>query len=126
VHRVGAASLDHLRRSTLLSRGDLEARLGARLAERCVLVGMHPLTLAEDTLRETGAVIAALERLQGAQLLFCFPNADAGSRELAERFRAVAEGRPDARLFVNLDPVTYWSLLRQASAMLGNSSSCPR
>jgi UDP-N-acetylglucosamine 2-epimerase (non-hydrolysing)/GDP/UDP-N,N'-diacetylbacillosamine 2-epimerase (hydrolysing) len=32
-------------------------------------------------------------------------------------------GREDARVFVNLDAVTYWSLLRQADLFLGNSSS---
>ena len=31
--------------------------------------------------------------------------------------------RPNAKVFVNLDHLTYWSLLACASAMVGNSSS---
>jgi UDP-N-acetylglucosamine 2-epimerase (non-hydrolysing)/GDP/UDP-N,N'-diacetylbacillosamine 2-epimerase (hydrolysing) len=122
VHRVGAASLDHLKRSELLGREELERRLGLQLGERCLLVGFHPLTIARDTLREAEALFTALDGLE-AQLLFSFPNADAGSRELAARARALCDRRAETHLFHNLDPPTYWSLLRQVSAMLGNSSS---
>jgi UDP-N-acetylglucosamine 2-epimerase (non-hydrolysing)/GDP/UDP-N,N'-diacetylbacillosamine 2-epimerase (hydrolysing) len=56
-------------------------------------------------------------------LIFVYPNADAGSRALIERARALAEARPHTRIFVNLDAVTYWSLLGQVDALAGNSSS---
>jgi UDP-N-acetylglucosamine 2-epimerase (non-hydrolysing)/GDP/UDP-N,N'-diacetylbacillosamine 2-epimerase (hydrolysing) len=57
------------------------------------------------------------------QLLFCYPNADAGSRALIERTRAFLGARGNGRVFVNLDAITYWSLLRQAKVLVGNSSS---
>jgi UDP-N-acetylglucosamine 2-epimerase (non-hydrolysing)/GDP/UDP-N,N'-diacetylbacillosamine 2-epimerase (hydrolysing) len=85
-------------------------------------VGYHPVTLARDTLHEADQVFAALERLPH-QLLFCFPNADAGSRALIARAQAFCEGRPDVRVFVNLNPIMYWGLLRCATLFLGNSSS---
>ncbi|MGB7283862.1 MAG: UDP-N-acetylglucosamine 2-epimerase [Candidatus Acidiferrum sp.] len=122
VHRAGAPSLDHLRRSKLLSREDLEEKLQIDLRQPPVLFSYHPVTLAQDTLEETGALFTALTRVQG-QLLFCYPNADAGSRELIERTRAFVDERGDGRVFVNLDAVTYWSLLRHADVFLGNSSS---
>jgi UDP-N-acetylglucosamine 2-epimerase (non-hydrolysing)/GDP/UDP-N,N'-diacetylbacillosamine 2-epimerase (hydrolysing) len=54
--------------------------------------------------------------------LFCYPNADAGSRALAQR---VKEQRMKtlSEVFVNLDPITYWSLLQHVDLLLGNSSS---
>jgi UDP-N-acetylglucosamine 2-epimerase (non-hydrolysing)/GDP/UDP-N,N'-diacetylbacillosamine 2-epimerase (hydrolysing) len=122
VHHVGAPSIDHLRRSTLLSREEMERELGVAVASDAVLVAYHPVTIARDTLRETDELFAALERLR-QQVLFCFPNADAGSRELADRTRAFCETRSASRLFMNLDPVAYWSLLRSVGLMLGNSSS---
>ena len=36
---------------------------------------------------------------------------------------AFAKQRPNTHVFVNLDPITYWSLLSQVDAMVGNSSS---
>lgn len=122
VHRAGAPSLDHLRRGTLLAREELEARLGIALEPSAIVVAYHPVTIARDTLEEADALFAALAALPD-QLLFCYPNADAGSRELIERIRAFAAARESSRLFVNLDALTYWSLLRQARLFLGNSSS---
>jgi UDP-hydrolysing UDP-N-acetyl-D-glucosamine 2-epimerase len=126
VHRAGAPSLDHLRRSTLLDRAALEARLATSLSKTAaapiVVVAYHPVTIAKDTVQEADAVFAALDKIPG-QILFCYPNADAGSRNLIERTRAFVAAREDARVFVNLDAVTYWSLLRQADLFLGNSSS---
>jgi len=122
VHRVGAPSLDHLRRSSLPSRGALETELGTPLQPGSVLVSYHPVTVARDTLREADEFFAALDGISG-QILFCFPNADAGSRALIARSRSFCGAREDARLFVNLNPVTYWSLLGEVDLMLGNSSS---
>jgi UDP-N-acetylglucosamine 2-epimerase (non-hydrolysing)/GDP/UDP-N,N'-diacetylbacillosamine 2-epimerase (hydrolysing) len=122
VHRVGAPSLDHLRKHPLLDRPRLEADLGVSIDESAVVVAYHPVTLARNTLGEADELFAALEGLE-RQIVFCFPNADAGSRELIRRATDFCRARTRAELFVNLHPVTYWSLLREASLMLGNSSS---
>jgi len=122
VHRSGAPSLDHLVRREPVPRAELEAELGVSLAGGPVVVAYHPVTLARDTLREADAVFSALDEIR-QPVLFCFPNADAGSRELVLRARRFCDGRDDARLFVNLNPTRYWGLLRHAALMLGNSSS---
>ncbi len=82
----------------------------------------HPVTILRDTNAEADALFTALARTAG-QILFVYPNADAGGHALIERTRALAATRADTRIFVNLDAVTYWSLLGQADGMLGNSSS---
>ena len=56
VHRAGAPSLDHLRRRTLLAREELESQLDIDLRTPTILVVYHPVTLAQDTLEETGAM----------------------------------------------------------------------
>ncbi len=121
VHRSGAPSLDHLRRQTLHTREQLELRLGLNLKQPTTLVVYHPVTLLRDTTQEADALFAALELLP-EQILFCYPNADAGSRALIERAQAFLLRKP-GKLFVNLDSLTYWSLLRQVDLLLGNSSS---
>jgi len=122
VHRAGAPSLDHLRRSTLLQRAELEARLETPLRNPVMVVAYHPVTIAKNTVHEADALFEAVEKIPG-QILFCYPNADAGSRQLIDRTREFVAGREDARVFVNLDAVAYWSLLREADLFLGNSSS---
>lgn len=122
VHRTGAPSLDHLRRHTLPSRADISARLGLDLSVPTLMVALHPLTLARDTLVEADAVFGALERLPQS-IVFCFPNADAGGRRLIARAEAFCVAHTRARLFVNLNPVDYWALLKEVHLLLGNSSS---
>ncbi|GAC1618645.1 MAG: UDP-N-acetylglucosamine 2-epimerase [Candidatus Acidiferrum sp.] len=122
VHRAGAPSLDHLRRSTLFTIEELESRLRVTLQKPFALVAYHPVTLARDTTQEANAVFSALAALPD-QILFCYPNADAGSRRLIERTRQFLTSRKDAHVFVNLDAITYWSLLRHVDLFIGNSSS---
>jgi UDP-hydrolysing UDP-N-acetyl-D-glucosamine 2-epimerase len=122
VHRAGAPSLDHLRRGRLYSREELEARLDIGRVAPGLLVAYHPVTIARDTTREADALFAALEQVEGL-VLFCYPNADAGSRNLIARAEAFIRARGSGKIFVNLDALAYWSLLRNVDVMVGNSSS---
>jgi len=123
VHHAGAPSLDHLRRSKLLSREALEVRLGITMQSPTLLVAYHPVTIHRETTSEADALFEALAQSR-AQILFVYPNSDAGSRHLIERTQAFAAAHTNARIFVNLDAVTYWSLLRGVDVLAGNSSSC--
>jgi len=122
VHRAGAPSLDHLRRSALLDRAALEARLNLKLTPPTIIAAWHPVTILRNTNAEADAFFAALAQTPG-QIVFVYPNSDAGSRALIERARALAATRPHTHIFVNLDAIAYWSLLGQADAIAGNSSS---
>ncbi len=122
VHQVGSPSLDNLRRRELISREELEADLELKFNQQTVVVAYHPVTLARDTVSEADAVFAALEKIT-QQIVFCYPNSDAGSHQLIERARAFCQNRPNAHLFVNLNHLKYWSLLDKADLLVGNSSS---
>jgi UDP-hydrolysing UDP-N-acetyl-D-glucosamine 2-epimerase len=122
VHRAGAPSLDHLQRSRRLTRQELEQKLDIHLDQPTILIAYHPVTILRDTISEADALFAALEQLT-SQLIFCYPNADAGSRMLIERAETFLRNCGRGRLFVNLPAVRYWSLLQHVQLMIGNSSS---
>ena len=122
IHHAGAPSLDHLRRSALLDRPTLEAKLGLKLTSPSLLVAYHPVTILNDTTAEAESLFAALAEAPG-QLIFVYPNADAGSYALIQFAKTLAATRPHTSIFVNLDTVTYWSLLANVDALAGNSSS---
>lgn len=126
VHRAGAPSLDHLRRSTLLTRSQLEQRLNISLGQPTLLVACHPVTIQRETTEEVDALFTALAQIPG-QILFCYPNSDAGSHHIIQRTHAFLKTRTaesgQAKIFTNLDPIAYWSLLRHVDALAGNSSS---
>jgi UDP-N-acetylglucosamine 2-epimerase (non-hydrolysing)/GDP/UDP-N,N'-diacetylbacillosamine 2-epimerase (hydrolysing) len=122
VHCAGAPSIDHLRRDALYSRTKLEQDLQVELKSPSAIVAYHPVTILRDTTREADELFAALREVPG-QLFFCYPNADAGSRDLIQRTEQLRTLRPDTNIFVNLPALAYWSLLRQVDIIIGNSSS---
>src|SRR5882757_2160203 len=122
VHRAGAPSLDHLKKSTLLTRDHLAEKLSLNLQRATVVVAYHPVTIVRDTTQEADSLFAALDNVD-AQILFCYPNSDAGSHALMQRTRAFLATHSEARVYVNLDAVTYWSLLGHVALLIGNSSS---
>ena len=100
----------------------IEDHLGIDLAQPSILVAYHPVTLLANTVAEADALFDALAALP-QQLLFCYPNADAGSRSLIDRTSSFLRHRGTGRLFVNLPALQYWSLLKHVQLMVGNSSS---
>ena len=100
VHDAGAPSIDHITRSQLLTRDEVEAKLSAAaghavsLKRPSVLVAYHPVTILADTTSEAEEFFAAVESVDaGTQLIFVYPNADAGSNELIERVKELAARR---------------------------------
>ncbi len=122
VHHAGAPSIDHLLRDTLLDRAQIQDELDLDLGQPTTLVAYHPVTIARDTTFEADQLFAALAETPG-QVLFSYPNTDAGSRTLVDRSKQFLAQRENARLFINLPALTYWSLLRCVDLMIGNSSS---
>jgi UDP-hydrolysing UDP-N-acetyl-D-glucosamine 2-epimerase len=118
----GSLSLDHLRRERLLTKAQVEKRLDAKLGADAVLCIYHPVTLLKNTVEEAEEVFAALGGIK-RQVIFIYPNADAGCRDLIRRAEEFAVAHKSSRVFVNLDHRTYLSLLNNVGVLVGNSSS---
>jgi len=117
----GSLSLDSLRRERLISKSLLQKELGVSLGDGTVLCVYHPVTLLPQTTQEADQLFAALKDLR-RPIIFIYPNADAGSRELVRRAEEFAAQR-GSRVLVNLDHRTYLSLLKNVGVLVGNSSS---
>lgn len=122
VHQVGAPSIDHLVAGKSLP--EVEVRKTLELSEGVspLVVAWHPTTLDGNVALETDPFFAALETVQ-EPLIFCFPNADAGSRAIRDRAREYCSRHEHASMHVNLSHHLYWGLLRIAKGIVGNSSS---
>jgi len=119
----GAPSLDNLAALALLEKAELEARLGLPLTPAPLLVTFHPVTLeAGQAEHQMTELLAALESA-GRPAVFTLPNADAGGRGLARMVREFATRQPMTWVRDNLGSKVYFSLMRDAAAMVGNSSS---
>lgn len=119
----GAPSLDNLNTIELLDAPALEARVGMPLAQPFLLVTYHPVTLEyEQTAWQIGELLAVLDRV-GLPVVFTLPNADTGGQAIIDAIRVYVDAHADARMVDNLGTKAYFSLMRFAAAMVGNSSS---
>jgi UDP-hydrolysing UDP-N-acetyl-D-glucosamine 2-epimerase len=124
VHCVGALGLDNIRKLVPLSRRELEERLGFDLGERYLAVTFHPVTLESDSLAQTRSLLDALDAHPDLHCVFSRPNADPGNLELTALVEGwVAERSARATLVTSLGSRGYLSLVREAAAVVGNSSS---
>lgn len=117
----GSLSLDDLRRSKLLNKSQVEKKLRISLQGTTLLAIYHPVTMMDHTTEEAEEFFAVLERLE-YPVFFVYPNADAGSRRIIRMAEKFVQRHPSSHLFMNLDHITYLSLLKNVSALLGNSS----
>ncbi len=125
VFTVGALALDGLAALPRQPRDQLEQRLELPAGAPFFLVTYHPATLGEG---DPGAAVdrlaAALDAWPGHQVVITGVNADPGNESVAqaiERWRADRPGR--VRTFGSLGHLLYGAAMREAAAVVGNSSS---
>ncbi len=119
----GAPGIDNLHSMTLLERPELERRLGLTLRPPTILVTYHPVTLEySQTQFQMTELLNALKTIK-AQVIFTYPNADTASHLIIRMIRVFSKAHRNTSVFANLGTLTYFSLMKQVSAMGGNSSS---
>lgn len=123
VFTTGAPGLDNLYEIEFMTRDDLENLIGISLAQKPLLVTFHPVTLEyKDTEMQVGELCAALENLD-CPIVITYPNADTFGTIVIRAVEAYSAGRKNVAAVKNLGLQTYFSLMRIAAAMVGNSSS---
>lgn len=119
----GALALDNLRILQRLTRAELEARFDLDLREPPLLVTLHPTTNAPELAGpQTDALLDALTRLD-LPVVFTMPNADTAGSVIRARVLEFCRAHANARWVENFGPEAYYSMLAEARAMVGNSSS---
>jgi UDP-hydrolysing UDP-N-acetyl-D-glucosamine 2-epimerase len=114
IHRTGSPAIDRL---LALEPEDMP------LPEIFLLVTYHPVTLEPGAETEQAeALVAALETV-GLPCVVTAPNADPGREPIEAILRAFCERSPQSHYVVSAGPRGYATLLRRATAMVGNSSS---
>jgi UDP-hydrolysing UDP-N-acetyl-D-glucosamine 2-epimerase len=118
----GAPSLDNILKLTLLNRRELALKSGLDVENPFLLLTYHPVTLEPDLIQfQVGELLAALKEVD-IPIIATYPNADLGNHSVRQMMHAFAE-QPQVHLVDNLGTQYYFSLMKYATAMIGNSSS---
>ena len=132
VHMVGCPRVDLAMEILAAGSNGLNEHLfdtgvGARLdlEEPFVLVSQHPVTTEYgEGERQMTATLSAVREV-GLQAIVLWPNADAGSEDVARGIRKWRERELDIQMhfFKNLPVSTYVWLMKKTACLVGNSSS---
>jgi UDP-hydrolysing UDP-N-acetyl-D-glucosamine 2-epimerase len=133
VHLTGCPSIDILAEMDLSLLPDVYQRyrgVGARIdpSKPYILVLQHPVTTEYgDGLTQINATLDAIDRFgrAGMQVIWLWPNADAGSDDVAKGLRVFRERHnPDyLTLIRNFNVEDYARVLNNTACLVGNSSS---
>lgn len=124
VFNVGAIGLDNVYNLPSLTRHELEVSLGISLDKPLFLITYHPVTLEHaSSEQQMYELLSALDKLQGVQLVFTMPNADADGRVIIKLIQEFVAKHEHAKAFTSLGQLRYLSTMKYASIVLGNSSS---
>lgn len=121
VHNVGALSVDNFHLVDVLDKEEFLNRFN--LPEEFLLVTFHPITLeSKDLQTQVENLIRALD-FWGGDILFTMPNADPGGKLIRDQIIKNVNDHKNWKSVENLGTRGYYSAMRYASAMVGNSSS---
>jgi UDP-hydrolysing UDP-N-acetyl-D-glucosamine 2-epimerase len=125
VFNVGALGLDHVLLTPRMAVSKVAADLGLPLQAPFILATYHPVTQGEENASQVlDGLEEALNGLSSHQIVFTYPNADHGGTPIIARINAWAAARPRHVFAVpSLGFRRYLSLLANAAAVVGNSSS---
>lgn len=126
VHHVGSLGVNNIQNEEFLTLSELESSIQFKLGEKFLLVTFHPVTMETSTAAEQcDNLLIALEELNNEyQLLFTLPNSDTDGRVIIQKVSEyVAKHSDKAFAISSLGKRRYYSALKFATAVVGNSSS---
>ena len=123
VYNVGAVGVENALSLSLLTRSQLLDDLGLEDIGPFVVMTYHPVTLGTgDSVVELDIVLDALTS-SGYDIIATKANADAGGRSINARLDERAAQDARLHVFTSLGSLRYLSAVREAVAVVGNSSS---
>jgi GDP/UDP-N,N'-diacetylbacillosamine 2-epimerase (hydrolysing) len=119
---TGDPALDQIGAMKFMSRAELAEQIGVSADESFLMATLHPVT--DEAGEAAGQMTTFLEALEEVAMttVLTFPNADAGGRAMRQVLESWAT-KPFLRIRASLGSRLYLSLLRHATATVGNSSS---
>jgi GDP/UDP-N,N'-diacetylbacillosamine 2-epimerase (hydrolysing) len=125
VFNVGAIGLDNYRSLKLLSKREIEEDLNITFNQFNYLVGFHPETLSNYSVEaQFDALLQAIDKERDSFFIFTKANADTNGRIINQMIEDYVNKYPEkSALFASLGTLRYLSVMKQVTAVVGNSSS---
>ena len=121
---VGAPAIDSIKSTNFLNINKLEKKLKMQLKKEIILVTYHPISLDKKTSnKEISNLLKSLKNFNQSTIIFTMPNTDPFSFEIFKKIEKFEKKNSNCKSFKSLGQTVYYSLLKKASVVVGNSSS---
>ena len=122
VFHVGSLGVENIKKTSLMSKDDIEKSLGFNLKPQTVLATYHSVTLSDQIAIDE--LLTVLSEEKNIRILFTMPNSDTGGAYISEKINEfVAKNKERAIAFTSLGVKRYLSAMPHVAAVIGNSSS---
>lgn len=125
IFNVGEPGLETFRRRRLLNRKELAVSLGIDQTKKWIICTLHPETMEtrEYNLLMAKNMIEAVRSIADCEVIITAANADLGGTEMNDYFRQACESLTNFHFIHSLGQHRYLSIMKEAYAMIGNTSS---
>ena len=124
IYLAGGLGVDSIKRHKLLNKQELENKLNIKFLDKSLLITFHPVTLdIESSELQFKELLEALSNFKDTTLIFTMPNADNGGRKLINMVEEFVTENKNARAFISLGQLLYFSCISNMDGVVGNSSS---
>lgn len=125
VYNIGSLSLENLDNLTILTREEFLKIWNIDLNEDCILVTVHPETVAFRENEQYCAEISKALRLlaKDYQIIITMPNADTSGIIYRESFEALGKEFNSIKIIENFGTQSYFACMKYAKLLIGNTSS---
>jgi len=124
IFTVGNPALDRFLATPVITRQQLSDNLKFDIvSDKYLVLIQHPIiTDVENESKNIRETLNAIVE-SGFKCLINYPNSDAGNFAIIQAYEEYAQKYEQLFVFKNLDRINYINVLRNASCLLGNSSS---
>ncbi len=124
VFNVGAMGVENTLNLNLLSKRELEEKLGIFLGQKYAVIVFHPVTLESNTAEnQVKELLDALYDEKELVQVFIKGNSDTSGRIINKEIEKYVNSNDDSYLFSSLPIEDYLSLIKNSKVLIGNSSS---
>ena len=124
IYVVGGLGVDSLNKTKLLSKEDLENKFNFKFRKKNYLVSFHPETSNKlSPKKQIKEILLALKKLKETSIIFTMPGADLGNSLIETEIKKFIKKNKNSFFYKSLGQISYFSILNQVDAVIGNSSS---
>lgn len=124
IFNIGSLSLDQINKRKFLKKKTIEKKLKIKLSEKLVICTFHPETNNSGMISsQISCLLSALKKIKKTTIIFTIPNDDIGTDFIIKKIKNFCRKKNNSFYFKSLGKFLYFSCVKLANLVVGNSSS---